>query len=249
MSGYVCLTPELSNGKGVGMLLAAKHGKDRNLKLCEDEITSCVFGPLAFMPVQEVWRLFRKWLPFSPELWPKETPSDLSISFWENLKKSGRVEPDIIFRFAGVGEPLLTVMFEVKWGIKGEPRLSHDPQLVNQWAALSGKERERALHVYLVKEVGNEKEEVGKSFSKKTSFPKKEWQERLVCLGWRGLIDVLRFERPKFTPAMNLWADSVLSFLGRRGLTTFTGFDWLTEVVKEPGERIFWKPITPNSLA
>jgi len=125
------------------MLLAAKHGKDRNFKLCEDEITSCVFGPLAFMSVEEVWRLFRKWLPFTPELWPKETPSDLFISFWENLKKSGRVEPDIIFRFEGTGRPLLTVMFEVKWSVKGKPRVSHDPQLVNQWAALSGKERER----------------------------------------------------------------------------------------------------------
>lgn len=218
------------------MLIAAKHKKDHHFKLWEDEITSCVFGPLSFFDVGEVWTLFRAWLPFSPDLWPSDTPTGVSISFWE---KRDRFEPDILFRFTRQGEPLLTVMFEVKW----EACQSGERQLVNQWAALGASERKRALHVYLVKDTAKGREEVEESLKEKADFPKKEWQERLACVGWRDLIQVLRFDLPTCGPSMTLWAGSVQSFLQRRGLTTFTGFEWLTKVIELPEKEVFWKTV------
>ena len=40
------------------MLFAAKHRKDRNFKLREDEVTSCILGPLSYMAPEDVWALF-----------------------------------------------------------------------------------------------------------------------------------------------------------------------------------------------
>jgi hypothetical protein len=227
------------NMGGVEMLIAANHNKDSNVKLSEDEITSCVFGPLSFMGVKDVWALFSSWLPFDPSLWPNESPSKVYFSFWPNLSKEGRIEPDLLIRFENDQETMLTIMLEVKW----ESPISGELQLVNQWASLTDAEKKRTFHVYLVKETPSGIRDRERSLSQKVPFKKETWKKRLVCVGWQSLIETIRFDRPKFSDLMKVWADGVLSFLMRRGLTVFTGFEWVSGDVEIPEKEIFWKTI------
>ncbi|BBO67929.1 hypothetical protein DSCA_18590 [Desulfosarcina alkanivorans] len=220
------------------MLFAAKHRKDRNFKLREDEVTSCILGPLSYMPPEDVWALFRVWLPFKVEMWPTETPTGADLSFWPNLENEGRTEPDLVVRFTNNAKPMLTVLFEIKWN----SAISGKQELVNQWEALSDDEKKTAFHIYLVKDTGRGNRELTQSL---TDSPKKLWRERLVCVGWRSLIEILLYNRPKFGTAMNLWADGVIAFLQRRGQTTFTGFEWLADEIVSiaPEKELFWNPL------
>ncbi|BBO73122.1 hypothetical protein DSCW_05390 [Desulfosarcina widdelii] len=219
------------------MLFAARHRKDRTFDLREDEVTSCIFGPLLYMSVREVWALFRAWLPFDTETWPTAAPTDVKLSFWPNLRNEGRTEPDIVARFVYNGETTLTVLFEIKWNSP----ISGMHELVNQWVALPDDEKKSAFHVYLVKDTGLGSREIDASL---TGFPDKSWSDRLICIGWRSLIEVLLYHLPNFGSAMNLWADGVIAFLRRRGQTVFTGFEWLAgeSVFVDIEKEIFWRP-------
>lgn len=218
------------------MLLAAKYRKDRHLKFFEDEITSIVLGPLIYMPPEDVWKLFRKWLPFKSDLWPIEISNDMKLSFWPNIAKAGRIEPDLLVQFTRNDAPVLTVLFEIKWS---SPLSGYD-ELVKQWEALEDKEKKSTFHIYLVKETGKGNREVIRSLENSND---KIWRERLVCIGWRSLIETLQFDRPKFGRAMDLWADGIIAFLRRRGQTTFTGFTWLEgkSVSTPPASGLFWR--------
>lgn len=222
------------------MLIAAQHKKDRNIhRLVEDEVTSAVFGPLVFMDVIDIWALFSEWLPIPSTLLPPKPPADVKLEFWKNLRNRGRVEPDFVCRFMNdMGETLLSFMFEVKWNAG----LSGDRELVNQWSALSSAEKERTIHIYLVKRTAGGEKAIENSLLEKVKFRKEDWRARLFCVGWRSLIATLRFNRPHFSPAMNLWADATLMFFRRCGLIIFTGFQWLEkeETVVIPKGNMFW---------
>lgn len=230
------------------MLVAVKHKKDRNIKkekivLVEDEITSCVLGPLSYMDTGNVWNLFKRLIPIKVDLWPNETPTSVNFYFWKNIASTGRVEPDVFVRFKRNTEPLLTVIFEVKWG----SRLSSERELVNQWRELSVSEKTHSFHVYLVNNVAYGIDDIEDSLVlKDVGFSKKQWRERLVCVGWRDLIDVLIFRRPDFNAPMSLWADNVLCFFERLGLSSFTGYQWLADkkIPTPATDEFFWK-ITP----
>jgi hypothetical protein len=222
------------------MLFAAKHRKDRNRNLIEDEITSCILGPLSYMPIKDVWTLFRAWLPYKKEMWPTDIPTSVKFSFWPNLKDEGRIEPDLLVRFSCNGDPILNVLFEIKW----TSPISGKDELAKQWEALSNEEKQNTFHVYLVKDTGRGNREVDQSLNEFPKGPQKKlWQNRLVCIGWRSLLEVLFFNRPRLGTTMNLWAKGVIAFLRRRGQTTFTGFEWLSEeMVSTASEKeIFWK--------
>ena len=222
------------------MLSAAEHSKDRNLKLREDEITSCILGPLSYLPIEDVWKLFRAWLPYKEEMWPTDIPTDMEFSFWPNLKNGGRIEPDLLVKFSRNGDHILNVLFEIKW----DSPISGKDELAKQWDILPDKQKQITFHIYLVKNTGRGNRELGQSLS---DFPKnsqkKLWRNRLVCIGWRSLLEVLFYNRPRFGTAMNLWAEGVIAFLRRRGQTTFTGFKWLSKemVSTAPEKEIFWK--------
>ena len=227
------------------MLIAALKNQDRNINcLCEDEITSSVFGPLSFMQVEDVWALFNAWLPIPDELLPGTQPTKVSFAFWPNLLKDigGLIEPDLVCRFKNdKDEHLLTIMIEVKWNAG-----SGDNQLIKQWGALPDMEKEKAIHVYLVKKTAAGKKEIEKSLATEVFFLKKQWRERLFCVGWRSLIETIKFKRPRsISPAMGRWSDAVEAFLRKLGLTAFSGFDWLekTKPIIVPETEAFWKPI------
>lgn len=221
------------------MLVAAMNRKGRRgLKLFEDEITSVILGPLAYMPVQDVWKLFQVWLPFKDISCCLSHPVDVEFDFWPNLKKVGRIEPDLRVRFIGSDkETVLILLFEVKWnsGISGKD------ELINQWNALSELDRKNAFHVYLVKNTPLGAKELKDSLAR---YDSKTWEERLVCIGWYSLIETLHFDRPQFGKTMNIWADGVLAFLQGYGQTVFTGFDWVanTVAVIDDVRGVFWQP-------
>lgn len=218
------------------MLTAAKQLKDRHMDLYEDEMTSIIFGPLMYMPPEDVWTLFRAWLPFDDELWPAGVSDGMDLSFWPNLSPAGRIEPDLLVRFTKNGELFLTVMFEIKWNA----RISGHDELTKQWNALKDKEKANAFHVYLVKNTGIGIHEVTQSLEDSGSTT---WRKRLVCIGWRSLVEILKFGNLPFGKAMNFWAEGLLAFLKRRGQTTFTGFEWLKreKVYRPATNRIFYK--------
>ena len=170
------------------MLFAAKHSKDRNFKLREDEITSCILGPLSYMPVNDVWNLFRAWLPFKDGLWPNEIPTNVEFAFWPNLTTEGRIEPDLMVRFYRNGEPMQYMLFEIKW----DSPISGKDELVKQWEALSDKEKRITFHVYLVKHTGVGHRELKQSLS---DFPMKLWRERLVCIGFLDVCRIFSISR------------------------------------------------------
>lgn len=207
------------------MITAAAHGKDRSIqRLCEDEITSSVFGPLAFLPTDQIWTLFRKLLPIE-DLCPSQTPDQARFSFWKRLAVS-RIEPDLLVCFLKDEQPLLTVLVEVKW----KSGLSSEDQLVDQWANIPEDERGRCLHLYLVRNETKGQNDIEQSLERgqsKGRFPVDQWKERLFCLGWRKLADILQVNQFLWKPPLALWATNVVSFMQRSKLTSFTGFGWL----------------------
>jgi hypothetical protein len=219
------------------MLIASIGNKCHTLNLREDEITSIALGPLSYMPLIDIWQFFQDWLsPFCTCLWPKTMPTNVNLSFWPNLKKQGRVEPDLVVRFSDNGITVLTLLIEAKWS----SLISGRDQLIKQWKSLSEKEKESVIHVYLVKDIGRGERDIERSLS---IYSAHSWKSRLICVSWRSLVGVLQKNLAYFQFPMNRWAEGVISFLRLKGQISYNGFQSIGNdlLVMSSNKEIFWK--------
>jgi hypothetical protein len=222
------------------MLKAAAKRRGRySTKLGEDEITSCVFGPLDYLPTEQVWGLFERLIPVK-KLWPKTVPNGHQCSFWQNIAKSGRVEPDLAIRFLRDARPILTVLIEVKW----DTYLNPEDQLVKQWDCITQAEKAPCLHLYLVKDLTAGEKDIAKSLQiSEPKSVKEHWKERLFCIGWRDLAERLNESLRFWNAPIVAWAKDVHGFLERIGVTAFSGFAHLPDpdITSIGAPPFFWR--------
>jgi hypothetical protein len=195
------------------MLQAVAKRKDRNsFKPFEDVVTSCVFGPLSYLPVEQVWGFFKKLIP-DERLWPNVVPDRHEFHFWKNIAESGRVEPDLIVRFFDNynNAPLLTLLIEIKW----KNSSLYPDQLEKQWNCIPKAEQGTCIHLCLVKDTASAKKEIAEYR-----------EERLFCTGWLNLAETMH---DHFPPPSDSWASDVRAFLQRIGVTAFGGFAHLPD--------------------
>ena len=235
------------------MLTAAVHGKlKRQVKLWEDEVTSCIFGEMKHLNVSSVWSIFRhlaETAHVSDSIWPKEIPDRVEFEFWP---KTGPVEPDLIVHFFKRNFPLLHIIVEVKWGAKLSPKC----ELVRQWGHRLAAE-DNWLHLYLVQNVSSGMGEIASSLeiakSKCTdekysccdvdtqkkdeisamSFEPKDWENCLGCIGWRDVVEATR--------GVDGIHEGIRIFFEKQGIEIFSGFSQFSDEKFLEENLIFFK--------
>jgi len=227
------------------MLTAAIHKKlKRETHLWEDEVTSCVFGEMRYLPAADVWHFFNRL--FSSEKrtavgWPDFEPDRAEFHFW----RRGKVEPDLAIDFYRQGLHQASLLIEVKWDAKLSPKC----ELVRQWSDWPHKEIP-TFHLYLVKDSASGHAEIQQSLdlastqcaslecpncdvsnvrrfdvkAVKEHLPR--WQQGLHCIGWRNLVS-LENDLSSYSPHGRRWALELNAFLKKYGFEIFTGFEWL----------------------
>ena len=99
------------------MLHALIHKKSRDRKLIEDEITSCIFGPLRFMALGAAWRSLLALFDNPEQLRGINAPTQMDVELWPKEWRTAdgkRVEPDV-YIVAWCGEiKVAMIVVEVK---------------------------------------------------------------------------------------------------------------------------------------
>jgi len=235
------------------MLTAAAHGKlKRRIVLHEDEVTSCIFGEMQYLPPDMIWQIFNQ-LTKDAKLKDVKTvervfcnfPDKANFEFWPQWKTGVRhVEPDLVVHFSKENSPLLHVLVEVKW----DSPLSPPCELIRQWnwSNSRGDDETPWIHLYLVKDTAKGHTEVESSLCDSEEICKKckrcegkdkirlykgpkfdtsaEWQGRLGCVGWRHLMAAIN----KIGHKHRSWSNGVSMFFAKQGLVPFIGFGWLS---------------------
>ena len=200
--------------------------KRRGAQIIEDELTSCVFGPLRTMQPAQAWKSCLALLGLDD--WsPCPEPSRVDIRFWPRFKRDdgGHVEPDLhVVAWAG-GQVVATILVEVKW------RASlGDDQLLDQWKWISvggesgDKLRERSHHVLASYRPIAHAEKIEEQRSRQNEGMK--WGDRLVEVSWHDVARNLETEGIRLED-VETWRKDLLRFLASQGIVAFEGFQHL----------------------
>ena len=194
-------------------MYARIHGKSAD----EDEVTSCVFGPLRMLGAMAPARTWAACLHLFQcgHLFPDFEPTDFDVRFWPRFPtgQGGYVEPDVHV-IASRGTDIRTILVEVKCGAG----LGQD-QLLSQWRSIQlpadgsrpvpeGDElRRRSAHVLLGYVRPRHRSDIDdqECCACKEGIP---WGDRLVLTTWgefalqvqglRGITEPLRAEVLEF---------------------------------------------------
>lgn len=206
------------------MLHALIHKKSRGRMPIEDEITSCIFGPLRFMTPDMAWRsllaLFGR-----PEQLQEVSPIQVDVKFWPrwNTTDGGSVEPDV-YVVAQCGEvKVATIIVEVK-AVKRSSIDRDDlhDQLRKQWESPDFCRTAHSLHVFLGPDLLDEVE---------STIRKRH--RHLHIISWHRLAKSLKKSRMK-DGVPDVWRKDMLDFLTALDVIDFYGFktDFLYAVGK-----------------
>ena len=199
--------------------------KRRGAQISEDELTSCVFGPLRAMQPARAWKSCLNLLGLGDwSLCPE--PSRVDICFWPRFGRDdgkGRyVEPDLhVVAWAG-GSVAATILVEVKW----DNQLGEN-QLLDQWKWISVEGqcredvRECSRHVLLSDRPLRYAEQIEDQRARQQEEPK--WGDRLVEVSWHDVARNLNTERSELIDS-RVWRSDLLLFLASQGIVAFDGF-------------------------
>ena len=197
-------------------MYARIHGKSAGT-LPEDEVTSCVFGPLRMMAAMAPGRTWAACLHLFEcgNLFPEDfEPTDVDVRFWPRFPpgQRGYVEPDVHI-VAHRGADVHTILVEVKCGA----HLGYN-QLLQQWARIQasglphpvpdGDElRNRSAHVLLgyIRPRHRSDIDAQEARARAAGVP---WVDRLITTTWgqfalrvqelQGITEPLRAEGLEF---------------------------------------------------
>jgi hypothetical protein len=184
----------------------------------EDEITSAVFGPLAFMEPAACFRICAVLLrqgARQAEL-PTAPPGTATVRFWP---PGASVEPDLLVEFDWPDGQQCRFLIELKWraGLSG-----HD-QLHKQWRAFApDPESLHTWHLLIAHGAGRTISRVADPAD--GDIWTRNGQRRLVGIDWKNVRDALAICRHG-APHVSTWANLALEFLDRVGVHRFDGFD------------------------
>jgi hypothetical protein len=237
------------------MLDAAAKNKLRLNKevLIEDEITSTIFGPIAYMKLDEAWKIIKS-IAVHANILESNTPSAIpnyfKINFWPNHQKNHQnVQPDIACRFQFDDKTACNILIEIKWRAGLYPPC----ELVRQWLTRPVP-HERWLHIHIVPHVTQGKKDIDDSINilkgdckkecgecsddspkyNQPEHPQKEataWKDCLGFIAWNNIQDIAQkySESNKSTKNLSRWGEGVHKFLEKHGYIAFIGFKWLDE--------------------
>lgn len=235
------------------MLDAAAKNKLRlkNSGLIEDEITSTIFGPIAYMKPDEAWEIIKS-IAINANILedniPNENPNSFDIEFWPKHKNN--IQPDIACCFRFVGKASCNILIEIKWGAHLSPRC----ELVRQWLTRPVP-HEKWIHIHIVPKVTQGIQDIVRSIIilkgdckaiecedctvdspmyNRPVHPKKEaaaWKDCLGSIAWNNIQHIAKkhSESCKSTKILRRWGGGVHKFLEKYGYIAFIGFRWLAE--------------------
>lgn len=194
------------------MLHSLIHKKSRDQMPIEDEITSCIFGPLRFMTSDMAWRYLRVLLGDPDQLQGIE-PTRVDVELWPKWRTAdgGRVEPDVYIVARIEEDKVATIIVEVK-RMKRSPSIDRDAlfrQLSMQWKSPNFCLTNHSLHVFL-----------GHDLLDEDKSAIQELHEHMHIISWRKLAKSLEnFDVP------DIWYGDMLAFLKSIGVRHFNGFN------------------------
>lgn len=200
--------------------------KRRGANIIEDEVTSCVFGPLRFMEPKHAWASGLVLLGLQDEF-PVFEPTRVDVKFWPRFKKDDEqghfAEPDVHIVAWVDRKVVATILVEVKWYAS-----LGDNQLLDQWRLISvdGHEREElrscSRHIFLstrpfrdVETIRKQKDEADKHGI--------GWADRLIVSSWHHVAAHLK-DGTGQQGMLDAWLNDLLCFLSSQGIVAFDGF-------------------------
>ena len=194
----------------------------------EDQLTSCVFGPLRYMDPASAWDACLMVLgPSGRDQNSDSKVTRVCIRFWPHFQRhdgGGRfVEPDVHIVAWRRDRLFATVLIEMKWN----NRLGLN-QLLNQWRFITADDndsaeiRSRSKHVLLSRHPLQDADSIAeqKEGARNEGI---EWGDRLVVLSWYQVATRLVESRDLDGP-LETWRQDLLAFLERLGISPFKGF-------------------------
>jgi hypothetical protein len=176
----------------------------------EDEITSLMMGPLAFLSAPAVGAFWASlvMLRNSEVEFPTGNPTHVDMQFWP---RKGRIEPDLRVELAW-GNVSRILLVEFKW----RAPLSGENQLHDQWSEyLQQEERDRAIHLFIGLDISE-----GINALNRRDI----WHGKLLMRSW---FDVLTsVSTIKSGPGLELhrWSEQVEKCLLLLTIQPFSGF-------------------------
>ena len=204
------------------------QNKRRGTKLSEDELTSCIFGPLRYMEPAQAWKACQMLCgPSDGDQGSDPEPTHVRVRIWPRFPRNDRkgryVEPDAQI-LAWNGDALLgTILVEVKW----ESGLQEN-QLLDQWRFIAADDkfgadvRDCSTHILLGRRPSREALAIDKQ---KLAAREEhiEWGDRLTTLSWFQVSTRLLGLRSSHG-SIETWRKDVIAFLAHHGVVAFDGF-------------------------
>jgi hypothetical protein len=220
--------------------LGSRDGEERKVNE-EDEITSTIFGPLDFMPTDDVFGFWQRILESAGQgtFLPPGTPSQITMDMWPKRPNPGTnesIEPDVMVRMTWP-DTFRILLIELKW----RSPLSGEDQLHKQWQYfLTPNERSQALHLFIAPEIS-----AGAGALNNQNAGGNVWGNRLLLLPWMQIRAVLN--QFPLIGGLSRWAKLADCFLERVLIRRFGGFRDLVTDLSLPDvlpSPLFWHPYT-----
>lgn len=205
----------------------------------EDEVTSAIIGPMAFMAPADVYRFWKKFLLTNAGIEAKDflldpSPLNVNVVLWSSRRTYAvgtlRIEPDVYIEFEWQNGEKRIFLIEIKWGDK-----KSDTQLQKHWDDfLEDGERGKTWQIFIGRKHGF-------NFGKADAFK----HCRLTVATWNDFRKALAFFVPESGHGLPCWAKLADSLLDKTGVSSFTGFGAMKMRCELPVERyvcVFWNP-------
>lgn len=179
----------------------------------EDEMTSTLMGPLAFLSPAAIAAFWDALIGLRhPEhAFPTGAPTAAEMFFWP---RSGRIEPDLVVELAW-GSYTRILLVEFKW----RAPLSGQDQLHDQWERyLSAEERGRALHLF----IGLDTSEATNALNRRDV-----WNGKLLMRSWFDILTAVANIRTGPGLELQRWSEQVRRCLKLLAIEPFSGFEAL----------------------
>ena len=200
--------------------------KRRGANIIEDEVTSCVFGPLRIMEPKHAWASGLILLGLQDEF-PVFEPTRVDVKFWPRFKKEDEqgffVEPDVHIIAWVDRKVVATILVEVKWYAS-----LGDNQLLDQWRLISvdGYEREKlrscSRHIFLSTRPFRDAETIRKQKDEADKYGI-GWADRLIVRSWHHVAAHLK-DGTGQQGMLDAGLNDLLCFLSSQGIVAFDGF-------------------------
>lgn len=186
----------------------------------EDEITSTLLGPLAFLPKRDSAYFWYHLLKSGCKRTIADTPPESAdIQLWP--RRHG-IEPDMHVVLNWPDGHAHTLLIELKWTAP----LSGDDQLYRQWQEyLTDSERESATHLFIGKEC---------SCAHAAKAWDDVWDGALVTQTWNQVLSFVHQQRQSadMPDSLACWSDLVAITLDKMGIQPFCGFSELPQIIE-----------------